>query len=213
MWQWDNDVREGAGFAAALGFVYYHLPTTRDATLFVAEDGQTIYAFGAAPPERDHWDLWARIVSVPRRNVRLVANLFVGSGEGRGFDTTGEDETLNRRIQRGGGHAKLVWGQSALETYARFNDWGPYDYHRDFNQTFPVQLMADVSRTLGTPRWFNNPQTKFGVRWTWRSLDENSNRYCPGLTPDALGNLECDPTLEGKNGSEWEFRTYLHFAM
>jgi hypothetical protein len=213
MWQWDNDVREDAKFAAALGYVFYHLPTTRDATLFVAEDGRTIYPFSAAPPARDHWDLWARIVSNPRRNVKLIANLFVGSGEGKGFDVTGEDKKLNRKIQRGGGHARLTWGQHAFEAGAKFNDWGPYDYHQDFNETFPVQLMADASRTLGMPRWFGDPQTKFGVRFTWRSLDQNSPRYCPGETPDALGNLVCDPTLEGDNGSEWEFRTYLHFSM
>jgi hypothetical protein len=213
MWSWDNDVREDARFAAAVGYVFYHLPTTRDASLFVAEDGRTIYAFGAAPPARDHWDLWARIVSVPRRDVRLIANLFVGSGEGRGFDVTGEDKTMNRKLQRGGGHARLAWGQHAFEAAATFNDWGPYDYHQDFNETFPVQLMADASRTLGMPRWFGYPQTRFGIRFTWRSLDQHSPRYCPGETPDALGILECDPTLEGENGSEWEFRTYLHFTM
>ena len=73
--------------------------------------------------------------------------------------------------------------------------------------------MADVSHTLGTPRWFGYPQTKIGMRWTWRSLNVYSPRYCPGKTPDALGVLECDPTLPGENGIEWEFRTYLHFAM
>ncbi len=33
------------------------------------------------------------------------------------------------------------------------------------------------------------------------------------MTPDALGNLQCDPTLDAKNGSEWELRTYLTFTM
>jgi len=70
-----------------------------------------------------------------------------------------------------------------------------------------------VSRTLGKPRWFGFPQTKIGVRYTWRSLDQYSNRYCPGKTPDGLGNLECEPTLEGDDGTEWEFRTYLQVTM
>ncbi len=48
--------------------------------------------------------------------------------------------------------------------FAKFNDCGPYDYHRDFNLTFPVQLMGDLSYTLGKPRWFGLPQTRFGVR-------------------------------------------------
>lgn len=213
MWAWDNETAEDATFAAAMGYVYRHMPTTQDAANFVAEDGRTVFAFGAAPPARDLWEVWTRIVSRPRQNMRLVANLFIGNAEGNGFDVTGEDRTLNRRIQRAGGHARLAWGQHVFEASSKFNDWGPYDYHRDFNETFPVQLMGDVARTLGTPRWFGFPQTRLGVRGTWRSLDRNSPRYCPGETPDALGNLECDPTLDAENGSEWEIRTYLHFTM
>ncbi len=101
----------------------------------------------------------------------------------------------------------------AFATYARFNDWGPYDYHRDFNLTFPVQLMGDVSHTLGTPRWFANPQTRIGVRGIWRSLDVNSPRYCPGTIVDAAGNTVCDPNAPGGNGEEWEIRTYIHLAL
>ncbi len=213
MWAWDNETAEDARFAAAVGYVYRHMPTTQDVANYIAEDGTTVYAFTASPPGRDLWELWTRIVSVPRQNMRLIANLYVGSAEGNGYDNTGENKTLNRRIQRAGGTARLAWGQQVFEAAAKFNDWGPYDYHRDFNETFPVQLMADVSHTLGTPRWFGFPQTKFGVRATWRSLDENSPRYCPGMTPNALGILECDPTLDAKNGSEWEIRTYLIFTM
>ncbi|MDH3215705.1 MAG: glycosidase, partial [Candidatus Krumholzibacteria bacterium] len=213
MWSWDKDVREDAWLAAAVGYVFRHMPTTQDAAIFIAEDGRTPYPFGAAPPARDLWELWSTIVLRPRHDIRLVATLFLGTAEGNGFDPTGEDKTLNRRIMRKGVLARLAWGQQAFEAAAKFDDWGPYDYHRDFNLTFPVQLMADVSRTLGMPRWFGFPQTKFGVRGTWRSLDVHSPRYCPGKTPDALGNLECDPTLEGPDGTEWEFRTYLHFAM
>ena len=36
--------------------------------------------------------------------------------------------------------------------FAKFNDWGPYTFHRDFNLTYPMQLMADLSTTLGAVR-------------------------------------------------------------
>ena len=29
------------------------------------------------------------------------------------------------------------------------NDFGPYDFHREFNLTYPMQLMGDLSRNLG----------------------------------------------------------------
>ena len=58
------------------------------------------------------------------------------------------------------------------------NDWGPYDYHRDFNLTYPLQLMGDVSVTLGMPRWFyDTPQTRAGVSFTYRTLDQFSDKY------------------------------------
>jgi hypothetical protein len=56
---------------------------------------------------------------------------------------------------------------------------GPFDYHRDFNLTYPMQLMLDLSTTVGKPSWFILPNTQVGIRGTWRSLDQNSPRYSP----------------------------------
>ena len=47
-----------------------------------------------------------------------------------------------------------------VTTSAKINDWGPYDYHRDFNLTYPVQLMGDMSFNLEMPEWFDIPQTR-----------------------------------------------------
>jgi hypothetical protein len=203
-WQWDNDIQERARYAGALGFIFRSYKTTQDASIGFLANGDA-FAFPGAPPPRDMWEMWYRMVSRIGHDTRIVANLYGGNGEARGDDP--------RLIQRYGGTARVAWRTLALESALRFNDWGPYDYHRDFNLTYPVQVMADLSRTLGKPRWFGFAQTKFGARATWRSLDKFSPRYCPGLVPDASGNLECDADLPGSDGSEWEIRTYLHFAM
>jgi hypothetical protein len=197
MWQWDNDAREDARFAAALGYVFRHCPTTQDASIYIDSTGVTTFPFPGAPPANDLWEVWARILASSGPDLRLVASIYCGNAEPNGWDYAG-NPILNREIHRFGAQARLALKQNAFEAAARFNDWGPYDYHRDFNLTFPVQLMGDVSRTLGLPRWFSAPQTRVGVRGTWRSLDENSNRY-----------LAADPD----NGSEWEVRTYLHLSM
>jgi len=191
MWAWDNDIREDSRFAASADFVYRHMPTTQDAAIGVLGDGVTRFAFPGAPPARDLWEIRGRIVSRLSADKRVIANLFVGDGEPNGNDA--------RVVHRYGGDARFGWGSMAYAASARFNDWGPYDYHRDFNLTFPVQLMGDVSRTLGQVRWFSQPQTSVGVRAMWRSLDESSPRYVP------------DPS--GENGSEWEVRTYLNLAL
>ncbi|MBD3236287.1 MAG: glycosidase [Candidatus Eisenbacteria bacterium] len=204
LWAWDNDVREDARFAASLGIVLRDYRDTRDASLFIAEDGRTVYAFGAAPPAHELWEVRARIVSRLGPATRLVANLYGGDAEPNGYDASGENETLNRVIQRYGVTGRLTRGPLAFDGYAKVNDWGPYDYHRDFNLTFPLQLMGDVSYSLGMPRWFTEPQTRLGVRALWRSLDEHSPRYSPTGGEALPGHDE---------GEEWEIRTYVHAAL
>jgi hypothetical protein len=96
----------------------------------------------------------------------------------------------------------------------KVNDWGPFDYHRDFNLTFPLQLMADISTNLFKPSWVELPNSRLGVRYTWRSLDQYSPRYCPATTLNVLGEPVCDPKAIGfDNGREWEIATYLQISI
>jgi hypothetical protein len=205
MYAWDSDVREDAKLAASVGFIFRHHPTTRDAEIGILADGRTTFPFPGAPPARDLWEVHSRIVSKLRPGLGLIANLYGGEGEPKGDD--------ERLIKRYGGDVRVVWGPVKVRTEAKFNDWGPYDYHRDFNQTYPLQLMGDVSYILGIPEWFDLPQTRFGIRGTWRSLDQYSPRYCPARVPDFSGMLECDSDFPGPEGSEWEIRTYLHVGV
>ena len=205
MYNWDSDRREDAALAASLGFVYYNFPTTQDAGIGIFADGRSTFAFPGAPPARDLWEVKARVVSKRRAGPGLIANVYAGTGEPNGED--------DRVIRRAGIDLRVISGSLKFQGIARFNDWGPYDYHRDFNLTFPLQLTGDISFTLGTPDWFDLPQTRFGVRGTWRSLNEYSPRYCPGLSPDEFGRMECNPDIGGDLGREWEIRTYLHIAI
>lgn len=203
MWAWDNEVREDARFACSLGFVYRDMPTTQDAAIFIAEDGFTTYAFPGAPPATELWEVRGRIVSRLSPRTRLVANLWAGMAEPNGYEPPGNPR-LNRTIHRYGIDARLTHGPLALGSYIKIDDWGPYDYHRDFNLTFPLQLMGDVSYSLGSPRWFGQPQTRLGVRGKWRSLDYFSPRYSP---------TGGEPLPGYPDGSEWEIQTYLHLSL
>ena len=202
MWAWDNDLREDAPFAASLDVVYRHQPAcptaapgepvppclSQDGAIGVLADG-TRFAFAGSPPRRDLWEWNARLVAAPRDDLRLVAHLFAGNGEANGNDS--------RLVHRYGGDLRVTWRQLALTGFAKFNDWGPYDYHRDYNLTYPVQLMGDVSYTLGPARWLWMPQTRIGLRATTRWL----NGFSPRFRAD-----DTDPTGWG---NEYELRTYL----
>jgi hypothetical protein len=204
MWAWDNDVREDARLAWSVGFIARHFPTTLDAGIGVLEDGQTFFAFPNATPPRDlMWDVTVRTVSSLGYQRRLVTRWYAGTGEANGDDP--------RLIDRYGVDARLSWGTFSTEGFAKVGDWGPFDYHRDFNMTFPVHFMLDLSHSLGAPRWFSLPSSRLGVRGVWRSLDRYSNRYQPDGAPELPDGELYPEGLPG--GSEWEFRTYFHVTL
>jgi hypothetical protein len=203
MYEWDNDRSEDASLAASLGFVYRHQPTSQDAAIIFPGTGRIPSAAAGAPPALDLWEIYARIVSKVNPELGIIANLYGGNGQANGPDS--------RTIQRYGGDVRMIYKKAKLMTHVKVNDWGPFDYHRDFNLTFPLQLMADISITAGKQDWFILPNTQIGMRYIWRSLDQYSPRYNPAQTTDVSGNTVPDPTAPGfPNGNEWEFRTYLH---
>jgi beta-galactosidase len=205
MWAWDSDVREDAKLAASMGFSLRKHHTVADAGLFIS-DTDEVYAFAGSTPARDWGDLWeinCRVVNRLGGNARMISHIFLGTAEPNGDNP--------RLIHRYGFDSRIAWPTVALAGHLKFNDFGPYDYHRDHNLTYPMQVMADLSYTLGTPIWFSLPQTKLGVRLTYRTLDRYSNRYLPEGEPE-LEEGELYP--EGlPDGREWEIRTYLHLVI
>ena len=202
MYEWDNDRAEDAKFAFNLGFVFRHHPTAQDAAVgFLAN--RTSFAFPNAAPAQDLWEAHSRIVSKMTPEIGFIANLYAGNAQANGSDP--------RLIQRVGGDIRLIYNKLKLTHTFKINDWGPFDYHRDFNLTYPVQLMLDLSTTLGKPDWFILPNTQVGVRGTWRSLNENSPRYSPNFVPaNTFPPVPPISSVGFPDGSEWEIRTYIH---
>jgi len=202
MYDWDNDRSEDSKFAVSAGFVFRHLPTTQDAAIGFLAD-RTIFAFEGAPPAKDLWETYARIVSKLNADLGFIANIYGGPAQANGSDA--------RTIDRYGLDLKMIYNRIKVASFVKVNDWGPFDYHRDFNLTYPIQLMADISFGIGKPEWFILPGTRIGLRGTWRSLDQYSPRYNPTQILDPAGNWVPDPTAIGfSNGNEWEIRTYVH---
>jgi hypothetical protein len=215
MYAWDNDMAEDAPLAVSLGASFWQQKTTADAHVGILADGRTPFAFPAATPAQNQWEGRLRVVSKRSEGVNLILNAFYGRVAALGA-AVGNDfaaQSLNRRIERKGATLRAITGPVRFEADARFDDWGPFDYHRDFNLTFPMQLAGDVSFNLSAPSWFNMPGTRFGIRAMYRTLDAFSPRFCPGFTTNPAGTQICDPLAPGDNGSEWEFRTYLQVGM
>lgn len=202
MYEWDNDRQEDAKFAISADFVYRHLPTIQDAAIGILGNGRTTFVFPGSAPAEDLWEVNTRVVSKLNPHLGIIANLYAGNGQANGSD--------KRTINRYGFDLRTIYKKTKLIAIGKFNDWGPFDYHRDFNLTFPLQLIADISTEIGKPDWFVLPGTKIGIRGTYRTLDRYSPRYSPIKTIDAAGNWVPDPNAIGfPDGNEWEIRTYI----
>ncbi len=104
---------------------------------------------------------------------------------------------LERLVTRFGGTLRLVWYEFLMDSELRVNDWGPYDYHKDFNLTFPLQVSNQLSFGLG-PAVFGMRDCRLGVRTLLRTLDQ----YSEGYLEDATG-----------TGLEYEVGTYLNVSL
>jgi hypothetical protein len=203
MYEWDNDMNEDALFALSTGFVYRHLPTTQDAAIGFQAD-RSFLRFPRSAPAQDLWESNTRIVSKVSPDLGLIANIYFGNGQANGDS--------ERTINRAGGDLRVVYQKVKLTSSLKFNDWGPFDYHRDFNITFPVQTSVDLSTSIGKQNWFILPNTKIGIMGIWRSMDQNSGgRYAPNaVLPDTFPAVPTISPVGFGNGSEWEIRTYIH---
>ena len=205
MYDWDSDMKEDAPLAVSLDFVYRHLPTSQDAAIGVMAN-RSIFAFPGAPKAHDLWEVNTRIVSKLTNDFGFIAKVLFGTAQSNGSD--------ERLIKRYGADLTMIYKKVRLMSAVKVNDWGPYDYYRDFNLTFPLQLMADLSASVGKPNWFNLPDTRFGIRGTWRSMDQYSPRYAPTYILTPTGGMKPDPTALGYgHGNEWEIRAYLNFSI
>ena len=188
---WDRDTREDAPFVAALDLWYRRHEERRDAHTFTLANG-AIVPFGEAPPAGDEWEAKLHTVHNPGRDLRLVTTLLAGEGEPRGDDP--------RRVRRYGGDLRVLWRTFDARTRLRLDDWGPYDFHRDFNLTYPLQWYGDLSYGL-EPAGLEPTSTRFGLRAQVRTLDGNSPEYV------------ADPEDAGATGVEVEVGLYVHIGL
>ncbi len=200
MYEWDNDRSEDAKFAMNIGFVYRKHPTAQDAAIGFS-DTRDFLIFPNSAPAEDLWEAHSRVVSKLTPELGLIANMYYGTAQANGSD--------ERLIKRGGGDVRFIYKKVKVTGAVKVNDWGPFDYHRDFNLTYPLQMSLDISTSLGKPDWFILPDTRIGIMGTWRSLNEFSPRYSPNQAEPFADQPIISP-IGFPNGSEWEIRTYVH---
>lgn len=206
MYDWENDNNEDASFAASLDFVYRHLPTSQDAAIGILADGRSTFAFAGSAPAHDLWETNLKVASRVSRDFGIISNVYLGTAQANGDDA--------RLIKRLGADARMMYKKFKLNAFVKFNDWGPYDYHKDFNLTFPFQCEVDLSTNLFKPKWLGPISTCVGIRGAFRTLDKYSPRYVAGYVSDGNGGfVESTDIIGAPHGNEWEIRTYISFSL
>ncbi len=201
-YQWDNELREDAGLAFDLAFTYRHMPTIRDSNFGFLADG-TLFSFGGSPPPADLWDVSTRIVANPG-DVQLHVTAYAGTAQARGLD--------DRIVFRKGANVRAYWRSMVIDGFVKLDDYGPYDFHRDFNLTFPVQTYLDISGGLARPSITSNMNTRIGGFLKFRYLNEFSPQPASAGTPDPNTIPEAldpdDPWV-----SEFAIGTYVRLSL
>ena len=181
-YDWDNEWREDAKFAFDIGGTYTEFPTFTDSYQFYYAPGKTNAAFGVGLPAEEVWGVSSRMVFNPNRNAKYIVKLI------RGFDqSTGDPDGGTRDYWEM--HWKALFKRKHMVSgYFMKDAWGPYDFYRQFNITFPEQLKLDYSYLLGSNGLLGSVgdedrATKIGVRALYRTPDENSpdDEYLDGL--------------------------------
>ena len=163
-------------------------PTSLDAGFYISAGG-VLSAFPAAAPAHDVWDVTFKWVSNAAPRLRLWGSLYVAQKQTTGLDA--------RLVTAYGGDVKLRYDHLWFSTTLKLNDWGPYDYHRDFNLTFPVQWYVDAAYLLAIPR-LTGFMTRIGIRGQVRTL----NQY-------TIENYVTDPNNTNATGLEYEGGAYI----
>ncbi|MEO0593573.1 MAG: hypothetical protein AAFZ38_08340 [Myxococcota bacterium] len=202
-WQFDNRAQEDSPLALGLDLIYRDYRGVQDAGIGVLGDG-TQFPFEASVPEEDLFEASIQARGIIN-GVRYVALLYGGEGQ-----PNGDDE---RVVERYGLNYEVSYKRLFINGFIRIDDWGPYDFQRDFNLTFPLQTMLDVSYGAVLPRWMYEGYTRFGVRTQWRLLNDFSPRFRvdeANPTQDRLfSNLGDGDNL----GYELEVLTYINITL
>jgi hypothetical protein len=175
-YDWDNDWREDAKFAFNIGGTYTEYPTATDSYLFFFQPARQNVPFGQGLPAEDVWGVSTRMVFNPNRNSRYIIKLI------RGFEQSG-GSPVRDAADYYQFHWKAEWQRKhVFEGYYMKDAWGPYDFYRQFNITFPDQIKLDYSILLGTTGQVGSVEderraTRLGIRALYRGLDEQNESF------------------------------------
>ena len=140
-------------------------------------------------PSEDVWGVSTRMVFNPNPNAKYIIKVVRGFDQSTGLpgNASGTLDYAPRDYWQLHWKAELK-RRHMLSGFFMKDAWGPYDFYRQFNTTFPEQIKIDYAYLLGGTGMFGSVNdedraSKIGVRALYRTSDENSPEieYLDGL--------------------------------
>jgi hypothetical protein len=184
---WDADAREDAPMAFSIGGNVTSYPTVTDANLFFYQEGNTNAPFGSGLAAEDVWLAKGKFYFNPNPRLKVIANLEGGKQQSSGNPEGDSPTYLSLATDI------VLARKHYISAYAKKDAWGPLDWYRQFNITFPYQFMLDYSVLIDNFLSKTN-SSRLGFRTLYRTLDANS------------------PTNEGATVmNDYEFQSGIYF--
>ena len=172
-YDWDNDWREDAKFAFNIGGTYTEYPTPTDSYVFFYRPLKINAPYGEGLPAEDVWGVSSRMVFNPNSRQKHIVKLI------RAYEqSTGNPDGGARK------HWQFHWKSEfnrrhVFSGYFMKDAFGPYDFYRDFNITFPEQIKLDYSVRLGMTGQLGSVEderraTRLGLRAVYRSYGQEN---------------------------------------
>ena len=188
-YDWNVDMIEDAGFAYNIGLTGTSYDTPTDAHLFFFEDGGVNASFGEGLTDEDVWLLKSKMIFNPRVGLRYIADISAGKQQSTG-------QPNEEPVEFFGIDGKVIVDNKHIYSgYIKKDDFGPYDFQRQFNIVYPLQVKLEYAQLLDKIG-DEDLSSKWGVKLLYRELDELS---------------EASEFDNGRNDYMFEIQSYLAF--
>ncbi|NNE64903.1 MAG: hypothetical protein HKN34_12525, partial [Gammaproteobacteria bacterium] len=194
-YDWNVDMTEDASFAYNIGLTATSYDTPTDANLFFFEPAGANASFGEGLPAEDVWLLKSKMIFNPRIGLRYILNIDAGKQQSTGA-VRDADNNLLKPVEFFGVDGKVIVDKTHIFAgYLKWDDFGPYDFQRQFNIVYPLQVKLEYTRILDQ-LGDEDLSSQWGVKLFYRELDELSDA------------AEFD---NGNNDYMFEVQTYIDF--
>jgi len=166
-YDWNVDLQEDAAFAYNIGITATKYNKATDAYRFYFEEGGVNASFGEGLSSEDVYLVRSKLVFNPGSDLRYVLDMEAGK-----LQTTGQPGEKAAEYVGLKGKA-IVNREHIFSAHIKSDGFGPYDFQRQFNVIYPLQV--ELGYTLLLDQLRNEKlSSKFGVKVLYRELDKNS---------------------------------------